>query len=560
MSYLYESDILTPEIQKIIETEISINLADIQQEKVFVALKLLLNGDYEKYTFNTNLFKSTLFSDFSNNEEFHSLLSKINEKQNGRHETGRFYTPKDVTEYVVANSFLNILNSTQNTIFSTSNCIKEIKKCHSINDLIFSYSVFDPTCGTGEFLVTALNIKLSLLESPTDRDYLDVVKTIHGNDLNMTSVEITKIRLFFTILSRISDYEYLNELSTILNNNFHNKDFIDSGLSSQSSFEKYNIIVGNPPYVEDRKSTTKPLIAYGNIYANVLENSSNLLSKKGVMGFVLPLSYVSTLRMRKIREVVSKKTPKQILLNYADRPDCLFTGVHQKLTILICSNLTENPITYTSGYNYWYKNEREELLSDKKIVLTQHQNLNYIPKLENEIEESIFSKILATKNDDTFSSLDNENFSENVYLNMRATFWIKAFSFNPGSKEYKAFHFDKEIQPYILSLLNSNLFFFFWVTVSDCWHITNKELSSFKVILGKVDFEKFQILTNQLEKKLEETKLFIGTKQTEYAYKHKFCKAEIDLIDTELSKIYSFTKKETNYLKNYKLKYRMGDK
>ncbi len=560
MSYLYESDILTPEIQKIIETKVSTNLADVQQEKVFVALKLLLNGDYEKYTFNTNLLKSTLFSDFSNNEEFHSLLSKINEKQNGRQETGRFYTPKDVTEYVVANSFLNILKSTQSTIFSTSNCIEEIKKCHSINDLIFSYSVFDPTCGAGEFLVTALDIKLSLLENPTDRDYLEVIKTIHGNDLNMTSVEITKIRLFFTILSRISDYEYLNELSTILNNNFHNKDFIDNGLFSQSSFVKYNIIVGNPPYVEDGKTTTKPLVSYGNIYANVLENSSNLLSKKGVMGFVLPLSYVSTLRMRKIREVVSKKTPKQILLNYADRPDCLFTGVHQKLTILICSNLTENPITYTSGYNYWYKNERKELLSDKKLVLNKHQNLTYIPKLENEIEESIFSKILATKNDNTFSSLDNEQLSENIYLNMRATFWIKAFSFNPGSKEYKAFHFDKEIQPYILSLLNSNLFFFFWVAVSDCWHITNKELSSFKVILDNVDFEKFQILMNQLEKKLGKTKLFIGTKQTEYAYKHKFCKAEIDLIDTELSKIYSFTKEETDYLKNYKLKYRMGDK
>jgi hypothetical protein len=109
-------------------------------------------------------------------------------------------------------------------------------------------------------------------------------------------------------------------------------------------------------------------------------------------------------------------------------------------------------------------------------------------------------------------------------------------------------------------LLNSNLFFFFWIVTSDCWHITNKELSSFKVILKNIDFEKFKIFAENLEKKLEETKQYIGTKQTEYAYKHKFCKSEIDLIDSELAGIYDLTNEEVDYLKNYQLKYRMSDK
>jgi hypothetical protein len=285
--------------------------------------------------------------------------------------------------------------------------------------------------------------------------------------------------------------------------------------------------------VEDRKSQTEPLVSYGNIYANVLDNSSSLLKEKGVMGFVLPLSYVATNRMKKIRDLLIYKTPKQLLLNYADRPDCLFTGVHQKLTILICSNLTEKTEIYTSGYNYWYKNERDNLLSDKELVLTNHSKLCYIPKIANEIEKSIFDKILAKKNDKSFLNLSKDK-QANVFLNMRACFWIKAFSFNPGSKEYKGFHFDTKLQPYILSLLNSNLFFFFWIVTSDCRHITNKELSSFKVILDNVDCEKFKILAENLEKKLEGTKQYIGTKQTEYAYKHKFCKEEIDLIDNEL--------------------------
>ncbi len=557
-----ELDILTPEIKRIIENRISNNLPNIQQRKVLEALHLLLNGDYEKYTFNASIINSTLFYNYSDDDDFQLLLSKINEKQNGRRESGRFYTPKDVAEYIVANSFLNLVNHTQQKVYSIKKCLEKLHNSELISKLLFDYSVFDPTCGTGEFLVSALELKLSLLKNPLDNDFLNILKTIHGNDINITSVEISKIRLFFTIFSKLDNYDNLNKVAEILNRNFHNKDFIKchNSLFSQSPFEKYNIIVGNPPYIEDKKSQTKPLISYGNIYANVLENSSNMLEEKGVMGFVLPLSYVSTIRMKKIRDLLINKTPKQLLLNYADRPDCLFTGVHQKLTILICLNTTIKTEIYTTGYNYWYKNERENLLSDKELIFTKHNKLSYIPKISNETEKNIFEKILAKKNDKTFLNLSKSNQPNNLFLNMRACFWIKAFSFNPGSKEYKGFYFEEKKQPYILSLLNSNLFFFFWILTSDCWHITNKELSSFKIILNNINFEKFKILAEKLENKLEDTKQYIGTKQTKYAYKHKFCKVEIDLIDKELARIYNLTNKEVDYLINYQLKYRMSDK
>jgi type I restriction-modification system DNA methylase subunit len=556
-----ELDILTPQIKHMIENKVSNTLPNKKHERVFDALHLLLNGDYEKYTFNSTTLSTSLFCDYTD-DNFQSLLSKINEKQYGREETGRFYTPKDVTEYIVANSYLNILDESQKNVYSTIKCISEIGKSQKVNDLIFGYSVFDPTCGTGEFLVTALNIKLSLLTNPTESDILNVLKTIHGNDINIVSVEISKIRLFFTILSYFKNYDKLNEVAEVLNMNFNNQDFLksDSTLFEQPVFEKHNIIVGNPPYVEDIKSVSKPLVRYGNIYANVLENSVKLLKDNGVMGFVLPLSYVATIRMKKIRNLLINKTPKQLIINYADRPDCLFSGVHQKLTILICSNATEKSTIYTSGYNYWYKHERENLLIDKELVLVDYKKLSCIPKIANATEKSILDKVLANQNDNTILSLTTNRKPNNLFLNMRATFWIKAFSCNPGSKEYKGFHFEEKHQPYILSLLNSNLFFFFWTVISDCWHITNKELSSFKVILDNVDFVKFITIAKNLENKLEETKQYIGTKQTEYAYKHKFCKTEIDLVDNELANIYNLTTEEIDYVKKYQLKYRMSEK
>ena len=58
---------------------------------------------------------------------------------------------------------------------------------------------------------------------------------------------------------------------------------------------------------------------------------------------------------------------KQFLLNFADRPDCLFTGVHQKLTILIFRLGNANKEIYSSNYKHWYKEERKELLNGREI-------------------------------------------------------------------------------------------------------------------------------------------------------------------------------------------------
>ncbi len=154
------------------------------------------------------------------------------------------------------------------------------------------------------------------------------------------------------------------------------------------------------------------------------------------------------------------------------------------------------------------------------------------------------------------TNISNDN--EDIYLNLRATFWMKAFSFNPGSKEYKKFTCPKKMKSYILAILNSNLFFLYWTIVSDCWHITNKELLGFLIPINNVSFDKFIPIINKLEQKLDETKNYIGSAQTKYEYKHRECKAEIDTIDDALQSIYDLTNEELSFLKNYKLRYRMS--
>lgn len=487
--------------------------------------------------------------------DFQLALSKINEKEARRKNQGVYYTPKDITEYIVANTYLNYTCRDNYQVYSQEECFRRIDETGG--NTLFNAKVFDPTCGTAEFLLSAIEIKLRLSKryiTLSDADLLALTSSIFGNDISYESILLSKIRIYFTIINELKDKANAKQLAKILNKNFTCRDYI----TVKFARPKYDIIVGNPPYVEYGKLPVKPDSNYGNIYADVLCNAVCELKSTGVIGFVIPLSFVATSRMQSIREDMYKKMNRIFILNYADRPDCLFDGVHQKLSILFGIKGQGKCISYTSSYYHWYNSERRDLLNNCKIF-PSHQRDQYIPKIGNVYEDSIFEKICNVKGESLLSLLNTQNKQSSVYLNMRACFWMKAFSFNPGSKEYKEFGCSSEMKPYLLAILNSNLFFLYWTIVSDCWHITNKELSEFFVPTNGVCLDMFRILTSKLERKLERTKKYIGSVQTQYEYKHRECKPEIDAIDDALQEIYGLTDDEVAFLKEYKLKYRMSN-
>lgn len=523
---------------------------------IYNSLKKLLNGNYERYIFNNQSF-DLMLDDKLSEIEFHSLLSTLNEKELGRKTNGVYYTPIDVTSFIIRNCFNQQINKFNGELISN---IDEISKIfideNKMSDLVFKKTVFDPTCGTGEFLINAFDIKIDLLKNSgipiTCKDYIEILSTINGNDINIESVEITKIRLFFKTIKHIADLTQFTKVSEVLNTNFRNIDFLDSG----DVFGKFDIIIGNPPYVEDSKVEKLPDTRYGNIYANVLQNSIDLLKDGGTLGFIIPISYISTPRMKRIRSYIEENTTTQIILSYADRPDCLFSSVHQKLNILIANKGKSGHRLFTSGYHYWYKSERNDLFININVYENPNKQVEFYPKIGNQIELDIYEKVFTNSNKNIYDTA-NKYYEKDVYLNMRACFWIKAFSFNPGSKEYKKFSFvDEQLRDFVLCLLNSSLFFWFWITISDCWHITKKELDSFYIPPQETNLDVFTNLARKLENRLETTKIFIGSKQTDYEYKHKECKDIIDEIDDNISKIYKLTNEELDYIKNYAIKYR----
>lgn len=484
-------------------------------------------------------------------ENVQKMLSSLNENEKKRKKNGVYYTPIDVVRFILINS----IKSACGKLKPNGLHVLDLNGI-PYNSFCFNKTIYDPTCGAGEFLVAALEIKLDLLDlhkaNITKGNLKKIVRTIKGNDVNIDSTIITKIRLFLCALQR-QGVSKVKGLGEILNDSFENYDFVQTPPNTDI---KYDIIVGNPPYVEDSRSGLSPQKKYGNIYANVLENAGRLLKPKGSFGFVIPLSYISTPRMSRIREVLYSIVPEQYILSYSDRPDCLFTSVHQKLCILIGRSTNSAKTIFTGNYRYWYSEERTELFNTVEVVKNSFSTDQYIPKLGTINDINVYEKVIG--NPEKLLDLLEENGDGAIYLNMRAAFWIKAFINKHNGGEYRQYNCrNRDIANYVMCLLNSSLFWWYWIAVSDCWHITRKELIGFTVP-ENINFNKTNRLAKQLEDKLEETKKFVGTKQTDYEYKHKECVDEIHEIDDYINSLYGLTDDESLYIKNFAFRYRIG--
>ena len=86
-------------------------------------------------------------------------LASLNEKETYRKEKGVYYTPSDVVKFIVTNSIKSAFGKlrTNNIHVMDLNGIPYYSFC-------LTKSIYDPTCGAGEFLLTALEIKYDLMD------------------------------------------------------------------------------------------------------------------------------------------------------------------------------------------------------------------------------------------------------------------------------------------------------------------------------------------------------------------------------------------------------------
>lgn len=522
---------------------------------ILEAVRELLLNHRDEYNLPQVLTNHTLFPE-PIEDDFQESLSKINEKEARRKKEGVYYTDRDVTDFLAVNTLLHFVVSSERKVFGYDKAITKLDRLDAnLKRRLILATTLDPTCGTGEFLLSVLSIKIRLCQHLNEVRPEDISRSIYGNDIESQSTEITKLRVFFLLVDSYADELDVLQISHNLNQNFIN---VDAVVYDRETFGTKDIVIGNPPYVEYRNFNGTPQFSYGNVYADVLHHSVDTLPDNGIMAFVIPLSYISTIRMSKLRNYIMQNTNKQIVMNFADRPDCLFSCVHQKLSIIIAQKNSEFEGILTSSYNYWYQSERKLLFDNIALWRTNVNNEAYWPKVGNKIDSSIYNKFQKMKGEDILH-FTSSGIKKGIQINTRGCFWMKAFTRDMKSNSYSTYSVPSQLYSFAYCLVNSSLFFLLWIIISDGWHITNKELSFIKFPKEIGEESIWSNLASRLEDKLEKTKVYVGTKQVDYEYKHKSCKDIIDEIDNELAKIYKLSRTQLEYIKNFGLKYRLGD-
>ena len=143
---------------------------------------------------------------------FENLLGAYNPetKETARNQSGSFYTPREIVNYMVDESLIAYLGDTPfvRSIFSSHFEAEKDKanEYHQIADKLKAVKVIDPACGSGAFPMGLLNRMVDIIQkiSPDENTYdlkLNIIENcIYGSDIQSIATQISKLRFFISLI------------------------------------------------------------------------------------------------------------------------------------------------------------------------------------------------------------------------------------------------------------------------------------------------------------------------------------------------------------------------
>ena len=338
----------------------------------------------------------------------------------------------------------------------------------------------------------------------------------------------------------------------------------------------FDVVIGNPPYVEYSKVKDEYTVrgykteSCGNLYAHTMERAVVLMNQHRWFSFITPISLTAAKRMAVLQSYLFEHSSTIWLSNFALRPAALFPGVMQRNTICITQK-GEGGAAYTTDYMTWYSEERPTLFHKLSYLEIGNLRQNYsIPKVNVRAGSTALSKALSKSS--RWNSHREFQGSNKVYYHNAGGYWIKTFAFRPyyrsltdQNKNHTTISElrmpSAELASLYCALLNSNLFYFFWKSLTDARHVYPSDIAMFPVDLDEVSnsVSELSALVNDLMDELRRNseRIVYGKAEVDQFYVAP-CKPIIDQIDRVLAKHYGFMDEELDFIINYDIKYRMG--
>jgi hypothetical protein len=346
------------------------------------------------------------------------------------------------------------------------------------------------------------------------------------------------------------------------------------GIMSEGGFD---VIIGNPPYVEYKKNEKYSAIGYstedtGNLYSLVVERSTNLAKKTGKLGLIVMLNLTFSDGYESLRQLIAKRSQSSWVSLYDNIPDGLFASsaksesentnkvVSQRVCILI-SDLapSKSPILFTSSFLRWNRSFRNFLFANLSYGQIEMLSSGTWASLGSSYAPSIYKKMQQIKNQlATYISLHGSEF---LQLGATPRYFISAAPEELNRSGIVEIRFGNKNHRHLVEcVLNSNLFYWVWRATGDGFHLTKKTIFKFPIPMSMLNDEKtFSKLVKDLENvrpQCRTSKLNKG----KLAHNINYNRAPwvIDEIDRALARHYGLSDEELDFIINYDVKYRMG--
>lgn len=563
------------------------------------------------------------------------VLGFILEKHVNQREMGAYYTGPDVTEYMGRNTlFLFLLTEAKRAcpsafaglppteVMVTANVdLQRFARdlCANADDpallnalycALSQVTVLDPTCGSGAFLLAALDLLEPLYRTCLDRmeallerglaapafetlleqvrqypnrtyfiRHSIITRNLYGVDLMPEAVDICRMRLYLKMAASVDKAEDLKPLSDTPLNLWSGNALV--GFDWSAAFPAisrrggFDVILGNPPYLELREVDYKPegfkSAGTGAIHAMCVERSLQLLQPQGAISMIVPMALVSTQRMVVVQQMLEQSGRTVWYSNYAWRPGKLFETVNRALTIFIAAPGSGR--TFSTNYQKWTAETRDLLMQSLTYTEIPRERPSFwAPKLGHPLEAGILRKLLALPT--TMGHFLAPSQHRIYYRTTGGLYWkvftdfAPAFTVNgkpgPSSRETSMTLRDALMVRPALATLSSDLFWWWYTITSNLRDLNPSDIKGFPVPesalkdprLAELGAEYMAdlIRNSTMRRRVQKQ---TGVTETQ-SFKIAKSKPIIDRIDAVLAEHYGLDAAELAFVSGYDAKFRLS--
>ena len=349
----------------------------------------------------------------------------------------------------------------------------------------------------------------------------------------------------------------------------------------------FDVVIGNPPWKEyaavkaEYKVMGYASIDSGNLYGLCTERAIKIAAKNGLVSFIVQLPLASASRMQGLRTWIEQNATSLWIATFDDRPGKLFDGLqHCRSTIFIAYKDNQKTThRLCSRYQRWPTEARAAMLATVKFADHAWPQTpdGAWPKVDDPNVVSALTKLLTHDTQPLARHRKRVESKHFVYYQEAAQYWVKATSHvpfyakngQPGDPSHgRWLYFETpQLAAVCTAILNSSLFYVYFVAFGDCFHVTDGLVSAFRVPdaaltdteLAGISAQLMQELKSGAVRKTISSKQGGVVDQIEYAeYTALSSKDTIDLIDKRLAQHFGLSNAELESVCAFDQKFRIG--